>query len=113
MSRWWSDYGDDRVRRELIERDEDVTVMAIVHHDAVIGAIQFGEEADPQYRHASLDLSLSEAAQGQGAWAPRRSAPCSTTSLATVGITASSSIPRRRTREPSAPARGWAPAPWA
>ncbi|MEU9114323.1 aminoglycoside 6'-N-acetyltransferase [Streptomyces sp. NPDC048483] len=32
----------------------------------VIGAIQFSEEADPEFRHAGLDIFLTTSHQGQG-----------------------------------------------
>ena len=55
------------VRAELIAPDPDeVTVLVIERAAVVIGAIQYGEERDPQYRLASLDILLSRSTWGQG-----------------------------------------------
>ena len=63
----WPGYGRERVRAELIAPDPDeVTVLVIERAAVVIGAIQYGEERDPQYRHASLDILLSRSTWGQG-----------------------------------------------
>lgn len=63
----WPVYDRDRVRSELIEVDpDDVTVLVLELAGEVIGAIQFGEETDPQYRHASIDILLSRSVWGQG-----------------------------------------------
>ena len=41
--------------------------MFVVEVDGdVIGAIQYGEEADPMYRHASIDIFLTTARHRQG-----------------------------------------------
>jgi aminoglycoside 6'-N-acetyltransferase len=66
VARWWHGFDRDRVRAELVDPDEDVSVFVIEHDRALIGAIQFGEVTDPQYRHASIDLFLGESAQGRG-----------------------------------------------
>jgi aminoglycoside 6'-N-acetyltransferase len=63
----WPDYDRERVRTELVEADPDeVTVLVIESGGTVIGAIQYGEEADPQYRHASIDILLGRESWGQG-----------------------------------------------
>lgn len=63
---WWR--GDDLdadVRDALA--DPDLRVLAVVDGDgAVIGAIQWSEETDPEYRHASVDLYLDPAVHGRG-----------------------------------------------
>ncbi|WP_148591825.1 aminoglycoside 6'-N-acetyltransferase [Streptomyces sp. WAC01526] len=54
VAAWWSvpdDYRD---------------MLAILCHDEVIGAIQFSEEADPEFRHASIDIFLTARRHGQG-----------------------------------------------
>lgn len=66
VARWWYGFGPERVRAELIHPDSDVTVFVLEHEGRVIGAIQFGEEADPQYRHASIDLFLGARDWGKG-----------------------------------------------
>ncbi|MFC5251133.1 aminoglycoside 6'-N-acetyltransferase [Streptomyces nigrescens] len=54
VAAWWSvpdDYRD---------------MLAILCHDEVIGAIQFSEETDPEFRHASIDIFLTARRHGQG-----------------------------------------------
>ena len=54
------------VALDWLDADADTTVFAIELDGVVIGSIQTAEEADPDYRHASIDLFLATAAQGQG-----------------------------------------------
>jgi aminoglycoside 6'-N-acetyltransferase len=62
----WPGYDRERVRTELVAANPDeVTILVIERAGALIGAIQYGEEADPQYRHASVDILLSRSAWGQ------------------------------------------------
>jgi aminoglycoside 6'-N-acetyltransferase len=46
--------------------DEDTTCFAIVVDGAVRGMVQYGEEADPDYRHASIDIYVDPAVHGRG-----------------------------------------------
>ncbi|WP_422664847.1 GNAT family N-acetyltransferase [Acrocarpospora corrugata] len=46
--------------------DPDVEVFAVEYDGRVVGAIQWGEETDPEYRHASVDLYLDPAVHGRG-----------------------------------------------
>jgi aminoglycoside 6'-N-acetyltransferase len=46
--------------------DPEVVCFAVVVDDAVRGMIQYGEEEDPGYRHASLDIFLDPAVHGRG-----------------------------------------------
>jgi RimJ/RimL family protein N-acetyltransferase len=46
--------------------DEDVTCFAILVDGAVRGMIQYGEEDDPDYRHASIDIYLDPEIHGRG-----------------------------------------------
>lgn len=72
VSQHWPNYDRARVEAELLHSDDDTQVLAIAlrdsadDEDAVIGAIQYSEESDPQYRHAGIDLFISERWQGQG-----------------------------------------------
>lgn len=66
VERWWRRWDIARVEAELIGGDDETEVLAIVLEDRVVGAIQFGEENDPEYRHASLDLFLDPAFHRQG-----------------------------------------------
>ncbi|HST39127.1 MAG TPA: GNAT family protein [Conexibacter sp.] len=62
--RWWgeSDPG------ELIEREEGETRYAIEPRDggAPLGLIQSGEEEDPMYRHAGIDIAIHPDHHGRG-----------------------------------------------
>ena len=40
--------------------------LAIEVAGEVIGAVQFGEEEDPMYRHANIDVYVTAARHGQG-----------------------------------------------
>ncbi|GAA0416840.1 GNAT family protein [Streptomyces luteireticuli] len=54
VAAWWSppdDYAD---------------MLAVVLDGEVIGAIQFAEEPDPEFRHAGIDVFLATAHQGKG-----------------------------------------------
>jgi aminoglycoside 6'-N-acetyltransferase len=46
--------------------DPEIQVLAIEYGDRVVGQIQFGEETDPDYRHATIDIYLDPAVHGQG-----------------------------------------------
>jgi aminoglycoside 6'-N-acetyltransferase len=60
VARWW-----DVEAGEILD-DEDVTALAIEVEGAVAGMIQYGEETDPKYRHASIDIFLDPALHGRG-----------------------------------------------
>ena len=66
VARWWGRYDATRVRDELIEVESDKVVYAIEADGEVIGLLQYYEENDPDYRHASIDLFLATAWQGRG-----------------------------------------------
>ncbi|MCK7625852.1 aminoglycoside 6'-N-acetyltransferase [Streptomyces sp. RS10V-4] len=54
VAAWWSppeDYAD---------------MLAVVHGNEVIGAVQFSEEDDPEFRHAGIDVFLTARRHGQG-----------------------------------------------
>ncbi len=46
--------------------DPDATRLVIEVDGAVAGMIQFAEELEPKYRHASIDLFLAPALHGRG-----------------------------------------------
>jgi aminoglycoside 6'-N-acetyltransferase len=64
VARWWGDLP----RQQLIDKvaGGDGEAMAVERVGAVIGLIQFCEERDPMYRHASVDLFLSASQHGLG-----------------------------------------------
>ncbi len=67
VARWW---GPPRpgvdVVDDWLDADEDTLVLAIEVDGQVVGSLQFAEEADPDYRHAGIDLFLATASQGRG-----------------------------------------------
>lgn len=65
VSRWWGEWDAERVRGEFLE-DDELVVYGIDLGEELIGLIQYGEAEDPDYRHASIDLFLGAAWQGQG-----------------------------------------------
>lgn len=67
VARWWGPRrpGVD-VALDWLDGDADTVVFTIELDGAVIGSLQAAEEADPDYRHAGIDLFLTAAAQGQG-----------------------------------------------
>lgn len=62
VCRWWGPLEDDF---PLGDEDE-VTRLTVEVDGAVAGMVQFGEEVDPKYRHASIDLFLDPAVHGRG-----------------------------------------------
>lgn len=46
--------------------DEDVVAFAVQLGGRTIGYLQYGQEHDPMYRHASVDLFLDPAVHGRG-----------------------------------------------
>ena len=66
VARWWRG-GDDMtvaVTEDLAE--EGVETFVIEHDGRVAGAIQWGAEDDPDYKHANIDVYLDPAVSGQG-----------------------------------------------
>src|SRR3954466_910347 len=76
VARWWDPPEDDFPHAD----DPDATRFAIEVDGAVAGMIQYGEELQPKYRHASIDLFLDPAVHGRGigSEAARRGAPLPT-----------------------------------
>ena len=69
VARYWPGYDRERVAAELLTPDEDLTVLCVTSLEAphaAIGVVQYAEERDPQYRHASMDLFLGGAWHGRG-----------------------------------------------
>lgn len=61
--RWGSADIEEEVSEGFIESDEGFVIEA---NEEVVGAIQYGEEDDPMYRHANMDIFLSTSQHGQG-----------------------------------------------
>jgi aminoglycoside 6'-N-acetyltransferase len=64
VARWWAPHGPDEAADGLF--DEGEVVYAIVVNEAVVGAIEFSEENEPDYRYAGIDLFIDAAHQGRG-----------------------------------------------
>jgi aminoglycoside 6'-N-acetyltransferase len=62
VARWWDPPEDDFPLAD----DPDSTRFTILVDGAVAGMIQYGEEDDPKYRHASIDLFVDPAVRGRG-----------------------------------------------
>jgi len=61
--RWGNEDIEDEVRGGFVGTDEGLVIE--VDGEAV-GAIQYGEEEDPMYRHASVDVFLATSHHGRG-----------------------------------------------
>jgi aminoglycoside 6'-N-acetyltransferase len=60
--RWWSHLEPG----EMEEFVADEHSLAIEVDGEVIGAVQYGEEEDPMYRHANIDVYLTASRHGEG-----------------------------------------------
>ena len=66
VRRWWGDPAPaESVAAELIGGAGDQLLVVEVR-GAVAGGIQYGEETEPMYRHASIDIYISERFAGDG-----------------------------------------------
>ena len=62
VAEWWGDLDEG-----FPFTDEPDTVRLTITHDAtVIGLIQYGEENEPDYRFAGIDIFLDPKVRGQG-----------------------------------------------
>jgi aminoglycoside 6'-N-acetyltransferase len=62
VARWWDPPEDGFPLTD----DPDATRLTIEVDGAVAGMIQYSEETEPKYRHASIDLFLDPALHGRG-----------------------------------------------
>jgi aminoglycoside 6'-N-acetyltransferase len=65
VSRWWGVYDSARVHREFME-SKDAVSFAIEVDAAFAGVVQYWVEAEPEYRHAGLDITLATAYHDAG-----------------------------------------------
>lgn len=63
---WWDTRGPENSADELIAGEPGWFVWAIEFEGQLAGSIQAAEEEDPDYRHAGIDIFLSERFQGRG-----------------------------------------------
>ncbi len=65
FARWRG--GSDMAATVAEEIGDGEEIMFVIEHDArVVGAIQYGQEVEPDYRHASIDIYLDPGVHGQG-----------------------------------------------
>jgi aminoglycoside 6'-N-acetyltransferase len=64
VARWWHEWDVERVRRDLVEQDEE-HVLVIDVGGELAGLLLVYEEPD-EYKHAALDVTLATAHQGHG-----------------------------------------------
>jgi RimJ/RimL family protein N-acetyltransferase len=61
VARWW-----DAPEPGFPWEEPESTRLTVVVDGAVAGLVQYGEEPEPKYRHASIDIFLDPALHGQG-----------------------------------------------
>ena len=59
-------WGDEAASADWPFDDPSATRFAILLDGTVVGMVQYGEENEPAYRHASIDIFLDPAAHGRG-----------------------------------------------
>jgi aminoglycoside 6'-N-acetyltransferase len=62
VARWWDEPADNFPSSD----DSDSTRFVIEVDGRVAGLIQFGEEDEPKYRHAAIDIFLDPVFHGRG-----------------------------------------------
>ena len=65
VAKWWGEPTEEDLR-EKADGTEGVVPFAIEVDGELVGLAEYHEEDDPMYRHAGMDLFLSEDAQGRG-----------------------------------------------
>jgi aminoglycoside 6'-N-acetyltransferase len=65
VARWWGKVSDQELLAKA-DGAEGVVALALEFDGRLIGLIQYAEEPDPMYRHATVDLFLGAAWQGRG-----------------------------------------------
>lgn len=62
----WRGGDDMRAEVESDLAEPDVRTYVIEYENSVVGAIQWGAESEPDYRHASIDIYLDPSVHGRG-----------------------------------------------
>ena len=65
VARWWGEADEQDLRRQAAGESEE-TSFAVLVDGEIAGLIQYTEESEAMYRHAGIDLFLSDEFQGQG-----------------------------------------------
>ncbi|WP_024754683.1 GNAT family N-acetyltransferase [Streptomyces exfoliatus] len=59
--------GDDMAAEVASDLADPAThCLTVLHHDRIVGMIQWYAEEDPEYRHAGIDLFLDPSVHGKG-----------------------------------------------
>jgi aminoglycoside 6'-N-acetyltransferase len=68
VAEWWGDEPADELTAEFGNQVGalDNTLLVVESEGAVVGAIQWYANDDPQFRHAGMDLFLDPAVRGRG-----------------------------------------------
>ena len=66
VRRWWRGADDLAAETAGDLANPEVQIFAIEHEGHLVGAIQWGAEEEPDYRHARLDIYLDPSAHGRG-----------------------------------------------
>ncbi len=64
VARWWGPVSPSELEEKA--GDAQVVALAVEEGGELIGMIQFSEERDATYRHATIDLFLSASRHGRG-----------------------------------------------
>ena len=64
VQRWWGPGDLERAADDLY--DDETHGFAIVVAGQIVGYVQYAEETDPDYRHASVDIFLGDEGRGRG-----------------------------------------------
>ena len=59
-------WGDEAASNQWPSDDPSATRFAILQHGMVCGMVQYGEEDEPAYRHASIDIFVDPDVHGRG-----------------------------------------------
>jgi aminoglycoside 6'-N-acetyltransferase len=65
VAAWWQTADPATDALELLD-DAELAIWLIEADGAVTGLIMAGEETDPQYRHAGIDIAVGASSQGRG-----------------------------------------------
>ena len=66
VAAWWGAYDEARVQSDFFAVVPEQATFMIEHDGAVVGVIQCYEELEPDYKHASIDVSLAGEVLGRG-----------------------------------------------
>jgi aminoglycoside 6'-N-acetyltransferase len=62
VAEWWDELEPDFP----LDDEPEATRFTIWHEGKIAGMVQFGEELEPKYRHASIDIFVAPSHWGQG-----------------------------------------------